>query len=95
MSEIKDVKKHEKLGESYRAIAKQLKLNFRTVKKYSELKDFNELPKQTRIRKAPKKLDNATGIIDGWLIEDMLMPQKQSTFFFRPYSRSYAVFLPR
>jgi len=77
MSEIKDVKKYEKLGESYRAIAKHMKLNFRTVKKYSELKDFNELPKQTRIRKAPKKLDNAAGIIDSWLIEDMLMPQKQ------------------
>lgn len=77
MYQIKEIKRLEALGESLNSISKKTGHCFNTVKNKCLMEDFNEVPKQIRIRKTPKKLDAVTEIIDGWLKEDMAMPRNQ------------------
>jgi len=77
MSDIKEIKKLESMGESLRSIAKKTGHCFETIKKKCELEDLNEIPKQTRVRRDPKKIDSVLEIINEWLAKDLLMPRKQ------------------
>ena len=65
-------------GKSISEIAHILKYNWRTVRKYVDMEDFNlknlcHKKKRTRI----SKLEPFKGKIDEWLFEDMKMPRKQ------------------
>jgi hypothetical protein len=73
-------------GKSLRMIAKETKHDFRTVKKYADLDDWNEpIPKKCRDR--PTVLDPVKSIIDHWLTGDLLIPRKQRHTAQRIYNR--------
>ena len=57
-------------GRSYSSVAKQMELDRRTVKKYSEMEDFSPEVKPVQRRKA-RVMDPVKPIIDQWLLEDM------------------------
>ena len=52
------------------------KLDWRTVRKYVDMKDFNEAPPSFE-EQHRSKLDSFKSIIDKWLIEDKKAPCKQ------------------
>ena len=84
----KDHSKYEReyQGKSLRMIAKETKHDFRTVKKYADLCDWNEpIPKKRRGR--PTVLDPVKSIIDHWLTGDLLIPRKQRHTAQRIYTR--------
>ncbi len=73
-------------GKSLRMIAKENKHDFRTVKKYADLDDWNEpIPKKRRGR--PTVLDPVKSIIDRCLTGDLLIPRKQRHTAQRIYNR--------
>lgn len=72
-------------GKSLRSIAEETGHDFRTVKKYAEQTDFNEIRKPKRGR--PSKLDPVKPIIDAWLKEDLNRPVKQRHTARRIYDR--------
>jgi transposase len=72
-------------GQSLRSIAEETGHDFRTVKKYAEQSDFNEIQKIRRGR--PSKLDPVKPIIDTWLKEDINRPVKQRHTAKRIYDR--------
>ena len=70
---IKDLKENQ--GKSLREIARIMKHNFRTVKKYVEMDDFSEDPKVNKL-KLPK-LKQFHSVIDSWLESDKKHSKKQ------------------
>lgn len=76
---------HFHKGRSLRSIARETGFDFRTVKKYAEKTDFNQVPKKRRGR--PSKLDPYKPIIDTWLTEDLKRKPKQRHTAHRVYER--------
>lgn len=75
-------------GCSITEIARRMRINWRTAKKYADEEDFN-----TKIKRPHKKrpaLDPYTDIIDAWLIEDFNKPKKQRHTAKRIYDRLVA-----
>lgn len=65
-------------GENISQIAESLKLDWRTVQKYVDKKDFNEpVPKPASEQRFCPKLDPYKLTIDKWLEEDKQSPRKQ------------------
>lgn len=58
-------------------IAKLENLDWRTVRKYVDMEDFNEAPPSSDEKQHSSKLDPYKPIIDNWLIEDRKAPRKQ------------------
>jgi len=79
MDKIKDIRfryfvKGEKIGQ----ISKSLKIDWRTVRKYVDMNDFNEpAPRLAEERRFCPKLDPYKATIDRWLEEDKQAPRKQ------------------
>jgi DNA-binding CsgD family transcriptional regulator len=61
-------------GKTYSEISKMTEKNYRTVKKYIEMDDFNE---QHHKAKRPNKSDALRPIIRKWLLEDQARHHKQ------------------
>ena len=76
---------HNEKGKSLRRIAKETGFNFRTVKKYVEMEDFNINKKVIHTRKG--KLDPYKETIDKWLTEDLKARPKQRHTAKRVYDR--------
>lgn len=72
-------------GMDINAIAKKIKANWRTVKKYADREDWNE-PQQTREKTYPV-LGPYLDIIDIWLMEDQRRPKKQRHTNIQVYNR--------
>ena len=53
------------------------KLDWRTVRKYVDMEDFNEEPPNPDEEQHTSKLDTFKPIIDKWLTEDKKAPRKQ------------------
>jgi transposase len=65
-------------GENISQIAGALQLDWKTVQKYVDMKDFNEpAPKPASEQRLCPKLDPYKQIIDKWLEEDKKAPRKQ------------------
>lgn len=58
-------------------IAKTENLDWRTVRKYVDMEDFNEAPPNPNEKQHSSKLDPYKPIIDNWLMEDKKAPRKQ------------------
>lgn len=58
-------------------IARIENLDWRTVRKYVDMEDFNESPPSPDEGQHPSKLDPYKPIIDNWLMEDKKAPRKQ------------------
>jgi len=71
-------------GKSLRSIANETGHDFRTVKKYDEMDDFNEYVQR---RKKTSKLDPYKPKIDEWLEEDKKVKAKQRHTARRIYKR--------
>ena len=71
-------------GKSFTEIMEMTKRNYRTVKKYIEMEDFNERTYKT---KRPSKADALRPIIRKWLIEDKTRHHKQRHTAKRVYGR--------
>jgi transposase len=75
-------------GENIAQIASELKLNWRTVQKYVDKKDFNEpTPKPASELRFCPKLDPYKETIDQWLTEDKQAPRKQRHTAKRVFNR--------
>src|ERR1035437_5785093 len=72
-------------GLSLREIARRTGFNFRTVKKYVNMDDWNLELENHKPRISD--LDLVKPIIDGWLESDMKAPRKQRHTAVRVYSR--------
>ncbi|RKD27088.1 hypothetical protein BEP19_00510 [Ammoniphilus oxalaticus] len=71
MAEINYIREEtNKKGRSYSSVAKQMNRDRRTIKKYSEMEDFNPEEQPVQIRTA-RVMDPVKPIIDQWLLEDM------------------------
>jgi transposase len=65
-------------GENISKIAEELQMNWKTVQKYVDMKDFNEpVPEPASEQRFCPKLDPFKPIIDKWLDEDKQAPRKQ------------------
>lgn len=65
-------------GENISQIADALKLDWKTVRKYVDMTDFNEpAPKPASKQRFCPKLDSYKPTIDKWLEEDKQSPRKQ------------------
>ncbi len=62
---------------SLKEIADIEKLDWRTVRKYVDMEDFNEAPPKPDEGPHSSKLDQFKPIIDNWLTEDKKAPRKQ------------------
>lgn len=62
-------------GRAYSAVANQMGVDWRTVKKYSDKEDFNQDQPIKQTRKAPV-MDPVKPIIDRWLLEDSKKKKK-------------------
>lgn len=62
---------------SLKEIAGMEKLDWRTVRKYVDMEDFNEAPASPTGEEAASKLDPFKPIIDKWLADDVRAPRKQ------------------
>ena len=58
-------------------IASIEKLDWRTVRKYVDMEDFNESPPRPYEEEHSSKLDPFKPLIDKWLLEDKKAPRKQ------------------
>ena len=58
-------------------IAKALNMDWRTVRKYVDMEDFNEKPPKPKEEETTSKLDPYKPLIDKWLSEDKKAPRKQ------------------
>ena len=76
---------HRFEAKSMRQIAKETGSDFKTVKKYLDMKDFNEAPpaKQTR----SSKTDQYEEIVREWLEADLTAPRKQRHTAHRVFER--------
>lgn len=61
-------------GRSYSEVAKQMGIDFRTIKKYADQEDWNE-PKQIQRRKA-RVMEVVKPVLDQWLLEDSKKKKK-------------------
>ena len=61
-------------GKSFTEIMEMTKRNYRTVKKYIEMEDFNE---RTHKTKKPSRSNALRPIIRAWLLEDKSRHHKQ------------------
>ena len=75
----------ERKGFSLRKTAKFTGHDFKTVKKYVEKDNWNEVPKKRKKRET--KLDKFKSIIDKWLTEDLTAKPKQRHTAKRVYDR--------
>lgn len=76
MAEINYIRyETNKKGRTYSSVAKQMGVDWRTVKKYSEMEDFNPNEPVEQKRKAPV-MDPVKPIIDQWLLEDAKKKKK-------------------
>ena len=64
-------------GKSLTEIASIEKLDWRTVRKYVDMEDFNEAPPGPDEEVHSSKLDPFKPLIDKWLAEDKKAPRKQ------------------
>ena len=64
-------------GKSLSEIASIEKLDWRTVRKYVDMDDFNEAPPKPDEGEHSSKLDQFKPLIDKWLTEDRKAPRKQ------------------
>lgn len=65
-------------GENIARIAKEMRLDWKTVQKYVDMTDFNEpTPKPASQQRLCPKLDPYKTTIDKWLEEDKQAPRKQ------------------
>lgn len=64
-------------GKSFTEIAGIEDLDWRTVRKYVDMTDFNEAPPKPDNEDHPSKLDSFKPLIDKWLTEDKKAPRKQ------------------
>ena len=64
-------------GKSLTEIAGVEKLDWRTVRKYVDMEDFNEVPPSPNEEQHFSKLDPFKPLIDKWLTEDRKAPRKQ------------------
>lgn len=80
---IKNIKKYQ--GKSLRAITRETGYAFETVKKYIEMKDFNDQPKKRKVGET--KMDPVKEIVDRWLTDDLSAPPKQRHTAKRIYDR--------
>lgn len=62
---------------SLKEIADIEKLDWRTVRKYVDMEDFNETPQSPDEEQPSSKLDQFKPLIDKWLTEDKKAPRKQ------------------
>ena len=62
---------------SLKEIAGIEKLDWRTVRKYVDMEDFNETPQSPDEEQPSSKLDQFKPLIDKWLTEDKKAPRKQ------------------
>ena len=75
-------------GENISQIAKVLHLDWKTVRKYVDMADFNErAPKPASKRRFCPKLDPYKATIDQWLMEDKQAPRKQRHTAKRVFNR--------
>jgi transposase len=75
-------------GEKISQIARALHVDWKTVQKYVDMKDFNEPPpKPASERRFCPKLDPFKPTIDQWLVEDKQAPRKQRHTAKRVYNR--------
>ncbi len=75
----------EKKGMDINAIAKELNVNWRTVKKYADKENWNETVKERK--KSYPVLGGFLDIIEVWLLEDLRRPKKQRHTNIRIYDR--------
>lgn len=86
MDDIKYIKRmHDCEGVSIREIMRRTGYHYETIKKYLDLKDFNEPAFSPR--EAPSQLDPLKTIIDQWLEDDLKAPRKQRHTAKRVYER--------
>lgn len=87
MIDIYNIKNlRERQNKSLREIAKITGHSFRTVKKYSEMSEFNIL-NQNKITKNYSKIDPFRETLISWLKEDIRAPRKQRHTIKRMHSR--------
>ena len=79
MDQIHDIRfRYYGKGENVSQIATALQLDWRTVRKYIDMQDFNEpAPKPASDQRFCPKLDPFKPIIDKWLQDDKSAPRKQ------------------
>ncbi|WP_094757312.1 IS21 family transposase [Parasporobacterium paucivorans] len=89
MDQIHDIRfRYFAKGENISQIAAALNLDWRTVRKYIDQKDFNEpLPKPASEQRFCPKLDPYKPAIDEWLEADKSAPRKQRHTAKRVYNR--------
>jgi len=76
---------HDCEGVSVREIMRRTGYHYETVKKYLDLKHFNETTHPPR--ELPSLLDPLKPVIDGWLLDDLKAPRKQRHTAKRVYER--------
>jgi transposase len=74
-------------GENISQIAKAEGLDWKTVQKYIDKKDFNEPAQKPKEQKVCPKLDPYKSTIDEWLIKDKQAPRKQRHTAKRVFNR--------
>ncbi len=79
MDEIHDIRiRFFMKGENISLIARELQLDWKTVRKYVDMTDFNEpIPKTAAEKRLCPKLDPYKPFIDQWLEDDKKAPRKQ------------------
>ena len=89
MDQIKHIKSlYFEQGMNLSEISKEMNLDWKTVKKYVEMEDFNvEPPTLKANKKGVSKLDPFKPQIDAWLEADKLAPRKQRHTAVRIYER--------
>lgn len=89
MDQIHDIRfRFFEKGESISQIAAELHLDWKTVRKYADMTDFNESPpKPVSEQRFCPKLDPYKPIIDEWLTEDKQAPRKQRHTAIRVFHR--------
>jgi hypothetical protein len=89
MDNIHDIRfRFFKKGENVSQIATALHLDWKTVQKYVDMKDFNlPAPKPASERRSHPKLDPYKPTMDNWLEEDKQAPRKQRHTARRVYNR--------
>lgn len=89
MDQIKHIKYlYNEQGMNLSDISKKMNLDWKTVKKYVEMEDFNEEPPTLKkAKKGVSKLDPFKSQIDEWLEQDKLAPRKQRHTAVRIFER--------
>lgn len=86
MDDIKYIKRmYDVEGCSIREIMRRSGYHYETVKKYLDMKDFNDPPQTPK--ELPSLLDPLKPVIDSWLMNDLNVPRKQRHTAKRVYDR--------